>query len=117
LFVGNDTGTAHLAAAMNCPTVVVSRHPANGDPTHPNSPARFAPRGARFRVLQPQTGKGECLASCREPGTHCILQITVEKVLDAAMELLPRERAQSRVASTGLPFIEPSVVESAMVLA
>ena len=57
LFVGNDTGTAHLAAAMNCPTVVISRHPANGDPTHANSPARFAPRCSRFRVVQPSSGE------------------------------------------------------------
>ncbi len=32
LFVGNDSGTAHLAAAMDCRTVVVSRHPRGGDP-------------------------------------------------------------------------------------
>jgi len=117
LFVGNDTGTAHLAAAMNCPTVVVSRHPANGDPTNPNSPARFAPRGARFRVLQPQTGKGECLASCRKPEPHCVLQVTAEQVVDSAMDLLPRQQAQRVVVRADSPFIKPSVVESAMVLA
>ncbi len=43
LFVGNDSGTAHLAAAMDCRTIVVSRHPKEGDPNHANSPVRFAP--------------------------------------------------------------------------
>lgn len=117
LFLGNDTGTAHLAAAVKCPTVVVSRHPANGDAAHPNSPARFAPRCARSRVLQPQTGKGECVTSCREPEPHCILQITAEQVVEAVMELLPSHRVQNVVAATGTPYIEPSRVERAMVLA
>ena len=62
LFLGNDTGTAHLAAAMNCPTVVVSRHP------------RTAIRRIRivrcvlrrdahdFAWCNRMTGKGECVA-------------------------------------------------------
>jgi heptosyltransferase-2 len=117
LFLGNDTGTAHLAAAVNCPTVVVSRHPVNGDPAHANSPARFAPRCAQFRVVQPLTGTGSCVTSCREPEPHCILQITVEQVVDAAMELLPEQQAQNLVAATSAPYIESSRVERAMVLA
>jgi ADP-heptose:LPS heptosyltransferase len=117
LFLGNDTGTAHLAAAVNCPTVVVSRHPVNGDPAHANSPARFAPRCARVRVVQPPTGKDECVGSCREPEPHCILQVTTKQVVDAVMELLRRPRAQHLVAATGAPYIEPSHAEPAMVRA
>ena len=90
LFLGNDSGPAHLAAAMNCPTLVVSRHPANGDPNHANSPARFAPYCARHRVLQPATGSGECTTSCQSAEPHCILQISVEQVVEAALEFLPR---------------------------
>jgi heptosyltransferase-2 len=90
LFVGNDSGPAHLAAAMDCPTVVVSRHPANGDPGHANSPVRFAPCCARHRVMQPAAGLGECTASCRAAEPHCILQVTVEQVVEAAANLLPR---------------------------
>ncbi len=99
LFVGNDTGTAHLAAAMDCATVVVSRHPANGDQAHANSPARFAPRCSRFRVVQPSSGEGSCVASCRATTPHCILQVTVEQVLVAAMELLPQAQL-FKVSST-----------------
>jgi ADP-heptose:LPS heptosyltransferase len=94
LFLGNDSGTAHLAAAMNCPTVVVSRHPVDGDPAHANSPARFAPRCPRFRVTQPPTGLDECVVSCRSDRPHCILQVTAEHVTAAAMELLPKPKPQ-----------------------
>jgi heptosyltransferase-2 len=88
LFVGNDTGTAHLAAAMQCPTVVISRHPANGDPAHPNSPARFAPRCTHYRVLQPQGAAAGCTTSCRSSAAHCILGVTVERVMETTTELL-----------------------------
>ena len=94
LFLGNDSGTAHLAAAMNCPTVVVSRHPVDGDPAHANSPARFAPRCSRFRVTQPPTGLDKCVASCRSDWPHCILRVTTEHVVGAAIELLPKPKRQ-----------------------
>lgn len=90
LFIGNDSGLAHLAAAMECPTVVVSRHPANGDPNHANSPARFGPRSALSRVVQPLSGEGECVTSCRSAEAHCITRVTVERVVAAALEVLPR---------------------------
>jgi hypothetical protein len=93
--LGNDTDTAHLAAAMECPTLVISRHPANGDPNHANSPARFGPRCARSRVLQPLSGAGNCSQSCRSREAHCILQVRVDRVVAAALELLPEGRRAS----------------------
>jgi heptosyltransferase-2 len=88
LFVGNDTGTAHLAAAVDCTTIVICRHPATADPAHPNSPARFAPQCNRCNVLQPRTGRDDCAAFCRQPVPHCILEVTVEEVVNAAIRLL-----------------------------
>jgi heptosyltransferase-2 len=96
LFLGNDTGTAHLAAAMNCPTVVISRHPLNGDPDHANSPARFAPHGSTHVVVQPLSGVDGCTASCRSSAPHCIRNVTSERVVAAAMELLPTEPLRDR---------------------
>ncbi len=103
LFLGNDTGTAHLAAAMDCPTLVVSKHPVGGDPNHANSPERFAPRCARHRVVRPVAGQRECVASCGSPQAHCILRVTVDRVVAAAAELLPQfERApRPRVTANG----------------
>jgi heptosyltransferase-2 len=97
LFVGNDTGTAHLAAAMECPTIVISRHPTNGDRNHANSPARFGPRCAHSRVLQPLAVVGGCVMSCRSREAHCILKVTVDRVVAAALELLPGERPAAPV--------------------
>jgi ADP-heptose:LPS heptosyltransferase len=89
LFIGNDTGAAHLAAAMKCPTIVISRHPMHGDPEHPNSPARFVPWGVPACVLQPEHGLGDCNASCREISRpHCILEVSVPEVVSAAEALL-----------------------------
>ena len=88
LFVGNDTGAAHLAAAMECPTVVISRHPANGDPNHANSPARFGPSCVRSRVLQPSSGADNCVTSCHSNVPHCIKLVTVDRVVAAALDIL-----------------------------
>ena len=104
LFIGNDTGTAHLAAAMDCPAVVISRHPTNGDQNHANSPARFGPRCEYSRVVQPLSGAGDCVTSCRSREAHCILKVTVDRVFSAALELLLAERrmAPSRIRLAGL---------------
>lgn len=88
LFIGNDTGAAHLAAAMRCPTIVISRHPASGDPEHPNGPARFAPWSAWARVLQPARGLDTCDTHCIQTAPHCIEQISVPEVVGAAWTML-----------------------------
>jgi heptosyltransferase-2 len=113
LFVGNDSGTAHLAAAMDCPTVVVSRHPQGGDPDHANSPVRFAPRCSRYRVVQPARGAGDCRSACRSTEPHCIKLVTVEMAVSAALELLclkPPLAIQQASSSCG---ILPAVVHVA----
>jgi heptosyltransferase-2 len=101
LFIGNDTGAAHLAAAMDCPTVVISRHLKFGDPAHPNSPLRFAPWCASSRVLQPERGFGGCTARCTHVEPHCIKQVTVSEVVLAAKTMLMQsERTRDMLAVT-----------------
>jgi lipopolysaccharide heptosyltransferase II len=90
LFIGNDSGAAHLAAAMGCKTIVISRHPQNGDPDHPNSPYRFGPYCKAACVLQPQAGLDACADACRAPGPHCITAVSVERVVAAAQQMLDR---------------------------
>jgi len=93
LFIGNDTGAAHLSAAMQCPTIVISRHPKHGDPEHPNGPARFAPWGVPGRVIQAEHGLGNCTARCQEISRpHCITQISVPEVVAAARTILMQSR-------------------------
>jgi len=104
LFIGNDTGAAHLSAAMKCPTIVLSRHPKAGDPDHPNSPARFAPWGVPALVLQPERGLDNCDTRCRQINRpHCILQISVPQVVTAAEAMLmqsSRVRDKLKASST-----------------
>ena len=93
LFVGNDSGCAHLAAAMDCKVIVISRHPRDGDPNHFNSPLRFAPHCAHGRVLQPATALGDCKDACRSGQPHCITNVSVEEVVAAARLILNATRA------------------------
>lgn len=92
LFVGNDSGCAHLAAAVNCKTIVISRHPRDGDPNHFNSPVRFAPHGNCVHVLQPATGLDGCKAACSSMEQHCITSVTVDRVAAAARTMLQEPR-------------------------
>lgn len=98
LFIGNDSGCAHLAAAMGCRTIVISRHPRSGNPNHYNSPVRFAPQGREVRVLQPEEGLDGCRTGCVSPEPHCIRQVSVEDVVVAACRMLGESR----------PFIMPT---------
>lgn len=116
LFIGNDSGAAHMAAGMGCKVIVISRHPGNGDPNHFNSPVRFAPRGTLVRVLQPESGLGACRDACRSPKAHCIRQISAEEVAEAAREMLgealvvmkpAHDAAASKAAATDTPTHHP----------
>jgi ADP-heptose:LPS heptosyltransferase len=91
IFIGNDSGCAHLAAAVGCGTVVISRHPRNGDPNHFNSPVRFAPHALNVHVLQPATGRVGCGDACVASGPHCILDVSADDVASAALHTLDRQ--------------------------
>ena len=82
LFVGNDTGLMHLAAATGTPVVALFG---------PTDPAIYAPYGEHHRVLwHPQ----RCSPCFRERerrqgcGMECMRSISVDEVEDAALELL-----------------------------
>ena len=95
VFVGNDSGPMHMAAAMGVSCVEVSCHPVNGDPVGSNSPVRFSPWGVPHRVLQPVHATPPCRDGCAKSYAHCITAIAVEEVFRAVQELLPA--AESRV--------------------
>ncbi len=108
LFIGNDSGCAHLAAAMDCQTIVISRHPRDGDPDHFNSPLRFAPHCRHVRVLQPASGLEDCRNFCRATRPHCIKRIQVDDVVSAARLMLSRMRP---VVAPGLARSSPGNAE------
>jgi heptosyltransferase-2 len=97
LFIGNDSGCAHLAAAMGCKTLVISRHPRDGDLNHFNSPVRFSPHGSHVRILQPETGRDGCKDACTVHEPHCIRSVTVEEVVSASQQMLSDQVALTLV--------------------
>ena len=92
LFVGNDSGIMHLAAAADIPLVAMFG---------PQSPVRFGPWSRKGRVIY----KGLPCSPCRqkffkecEPSErgkpHCIEAITVDEVMEACRELLKEHCSQ-----------------------
>jgi heptosyltransferase-2 len=98
LFMGPDSGLAHLAAAAGCPCVIVSPHPQQGDPAHENSPVRFSPWSAQARVLRPEAALPPCIGGCDAIKPHCILQVSSQQIVAAAEELLRLRREMRRIA-------------------
>ncbi|MEX0830204.1 MAG: putative lipopolysaccharide heptosyltransferase III [Nitrospirales bacterium] len=81
LFIGNDGGPMHMAAAVGCPVLGLFG---------PTDPAVWGPRGLNVAVIY----KGLDCSACFYPGCSrgeesCMRQISVEEVCHAAQVLLP----------------------------
>ncbi len=87
LFIGNDSGTKHLAAAAGCPVVEISWVPEGGD-AELDSPGRFHAFGVPTRVLRPAPDSFFCENKCAALFPHCVLRIGLEDVKQAAAELM-----------------------------
>jgi len=59
LFIGNDSGPAHVAAASGCTTIVLSGLGASAPANHSSSPDRFAPWGRGHLVLRSENTSNE----------------------------------------------------------
>lgn len=88
LYVGNDTGTMHLAAAAGTPCVAIfsAREPAG----------RWHPYGPGHRVLRVAIEcAGCCLTTCAERHNACLTRIPVDVVYNACAEVLTQQRSTS----------------------
>lgn len=94
VYVGNDSGPMHLAAAMECAIVEISKHPIGADDRSSHAPLRFGPATSRRRVLQPQPLEPACAQACTQPVAHCITAVTVPSVVAATLELLISQRSE-----------------------
>ncbi len=89
LFIGNDSGPLHLAAAVGRPTVGLFG---------PAQPEGWAPKGPQHIALRQDAGCAACDAW--SPGTacaadaRCMRLIGVDDVLAAALRLLPAGAAE-----------------------
>jgi heptosyltransferase-2 len=90
LFVGNDAGPMHLAAAAGLPVIEICCHPLSGSPGHANSPARFGPWRVPRVILQPAKALDSCSDACVSSLAHCIRGVSVGQVKEAAASLMPR---------------------------
>ncbi|HVY70164.1 MAG TPA: glycosyltransferase family 9 protein [Verrucomicrobiae bacterium] len=94
LYVGNDSGPAHLAAAMGCAVITITKHPLGGDPRSPYAPARFGPVARWSRILQPKPLEPACQNECARQQAHCITGVRAEEAI-RAIEAAAREGAFS----------------------
>lgn len=91
LFIGNDTGLMHIAAAVGCAVVEISCFARFGDVASTNSissTVRFSPWSKEALIVQPVHQLEGCEGMCQMPYAHCITQVTVDAVLEAACKLL-----------------------------
>ncbi len=86
LYLGNDSGLTHLAAAVGTPGVLAL--------FGPSDPRVWAPLGPQVRVLAAPCAQAPCGAGrgfdCRDP--RCMAGLSVETVLAAAGSLLAAEK-------------------------
>jgi len=105
LFVGNDTGPMHIAAAVGLPLIELSCHSRSGDSHGPNSPLRFGPWGVKHMLIQPSMHQSPCVDRCIADRPHCILSITVEQLKNTIVEHLPRLLVTEGAKATSLTGI------------
>lgn len=86
LFIGNDSGPAHLAGNLGIPSVVLNPFSLQGDKAHKDAANRWRPNGPSVKVLQPVQSLSPCTSGCLARRPHCILQIQVLDVLRTAHE-------------------------------
>lgn len=87
LFVGNDGGAMHIAAAMGTPVVALF------GPTYPR---RWGPRGSLAQVIYKGLDCRACYhPTCLRGDDSCMQQITVDEVFEAASRMLERTIARS----------------------
>ena len=79
VFVGNDSGVAHLAAALGVSVVAIFG---------PTDPVRWAPRGENVRVIRRAISCSPCereiMARCDR--RRCLLEISVDEVYTAVYQ-------------------------------
>jgi ADP-heptose:LPS heptosyltransferase len=88
LFLGNDTGTMHMAAAVGVPCVAVF--------SSRERPGMWFPHGEGHRVFRSEIECEGCgLVECIERENECLKRISTGEVLEACRETLVRDSRKS----------------------
>lgn len=84
LFIGNDSGPAHIAAAQGIPVICIF--------SAVNPLEVWRPRGPKTRVFSRSVSCSPCYSKLCPLGHHqCMRDITVEEIFDAAEEMLKQK--------------------------
>lgn len=111
LFIGNDSGPMHMAAAAGVPVVEISTHPQGATTWSINSPERFGAYGVPHRALQPTPKEPQCRNGCAFGlAPHCITNVTVDMVQQAAVELL-NEHGHGAESPSSTDRVTPSTLQ------
>lgn len=102
LYVGNDSGPMHVAAAAGVPVIEISCHPSKGAEELSNSPRRFRPWRVPSQIIQPESQSTMCRESCMMAYAHCINQIDVDQVKQVISSWLSQRQSLSTHAAVGL---------------
>lgn len=103
MYIGNDTGTMHIAAAVKCPVLEPNCCPAD----LPNQNSRHSRLNSPYNVpsvlVQPKNALPECIfdnsyngTGCRAEIPHCITQIAPETIFKG-FHILKERIAQNKI--------------------
>lgn len=83
LYITNDTGPAHLAAALETPTLTIFG---------PTNPAVTAPESSRALIVHKQADCAPCRARICPTDHRCMRAISAEEVFELALKMLDENR-------------------------
>lgn len=105
MYIGNDTGTMHSAAAVKCPVLTIHCFPADLPSERTAVPKLWRPYGVPNVIIQPAHALSGCDVNepytpygCRGPGMHCIAQVTPETVYKG-FKLLKKRIAEKNIGT------------------
>ena len=92
LYIGNETGLTHIAAALQIPVIELQREAMDCKKTIISAVLRFAPWQTMAILLRPRHAKGECAkvlshGGCIADKAHCIKQILPKEIVQAYYSL------------------------------